>query len=59
MDDSLAKTMGLLPYSLDEGATEAEAALNALEPGADADVSVKQLEKSFYRLGSAARGILR
>jgi hypothetical protein len=59
MDDSLAKTMGLLPCSLEEGATEAEAALNALEPGADADVSVKELEKSFYRLGSAARGILR
>jgi hypothetical protein len=48
-----------LPYSLDEGVAEAEAALDALEPGADADVAVQALERSFSRLGSAARGILR
>lgn len=59
MDESLAKTMGLLPYSLDEGVAEAEAALDALEPGAEADVAVQALERSFSRLGSAARGILR
>ncbi len=59
MDESLAKMIGCLPYSLDEGVAQAEAALNALDLSADADVSVQALEKSFSRLASAARGMLR
>lgn len=59
MDESTAKLIGWLPYSLDEGVAEAEAALSALEPGADPDVAVQALEHGFSQLGSAARGILR
>jgi len=59
MDESLAKQMGLLPYSLDEGVAHAEHALDALTPGMDPDVASEALDDGLNRLASAARGVLR
>ena len=59
MDESLAKVMGLLPYSLEEGVAKAEHALDALTPGVDPDVASKALDDGLDRLASAARGLLR
>ena len=55
----MAKLAGWTPYSLEEGAAQAEAALDALEPGAEPDVAVKALDHAFGRLASAAKGLLR
>jgi hypothetical protein len=59
LDDSLAKTMGLLPYTLEEGVAKAEHALDALAPGMDPDAASKLLDDGLDRLVSAARGVLR
>jgi len=59
VDDSLAKTMGLLPYTLEAGVAHAEAALDALAPGADLDGAVEAIDSGLGRLSSAARGVLR
>ena len=59
MHESTAKLIGWLPYSLEEGAAEAEHALDALAPDATADDAIKALEHAFGRLHSAAKGLLR
>lgn len=59
MDESLAKMMGQLPYSLDEGVAQAEHALDALTPGVDPDAASEALDDGLDRLASAARGVLR
>ncbi len=59
MDESLAKLIGTLSYSLGEGVAKAEHALDALTPGVDPDAATKALDNGLDRLASAARGVLR